>query len=100
MKDVCEFHGDPVGEQTVVPNLFTRLEWQTRYLAKTSKAFLDNDGQLISNLPALETRGLAAPQPVLETGEQLILIYFGYSQPHALPPIFLLSLTYYKGALL
>ena len=83
-----KFHGDSVREQAIVPNLFTRLIWRASYLAQTSKAFLDNNSQLISDPPSLETRRLAAPQSVLEAGEELILIDLGYAQPHAWAPIF------------
>ena len=55
---------------------------------KDRQAFLDDDGQPIAHLLGLETRGLAAPQSVLEAGEELILIDLGYSQPHTSPPLF------------
>jgi hypothetical protein len=54
---------------------------------KDRQGFLDDDGQPIDHLLGLETRGLAAPQSVLEAGEELILIDLGYSQPHTSPPL-------------
>jgi len=44
-KDVGEFHGDSMGEQAIGPDLLTRFEWRAYDLAKTSKAFLNDEGQ-------------------------------------------------------
>ena len=70
------------------PRPFQAIHMADLLPRKDRQGFLDDDGQPIAHLLGLETRRLAAPQSVLEAGEELIRIDLGSSQPHTSPPLF------------